>query len=463
MKRFDGYIRVSDVKGRSGDRFLSPDIQADTIRRLAAGKGLELNEPIVEELDVSGGKRIEDRELGRLVERVERGESAGIIVWKLSRFSRNLQDCVNVTKRIKDAGGRLIAEDFDTANAGMANAMLGLLAGLAQDEREARQEGFEQARFRSIENGIYNGRAPFGYRKREDGRLEADKAEAKIVRKVFEQRAAGVPFSQVARERGWSHSTARQILSNIAYRGVARSGAHVNQNAHPAIISRELWNAAQAGRVRQGAPPGETTRDRLLLGIARCAGCGKSLKVVRRKRADGSFVVSYFCKDAASERCPDRAFVHADELDAFVAEWFERALASAPRLVDVVSAGRELEQAQAEQAEAEQQLYAYIEGADTLDKALFQRGLNARQRRVEEARERVQHLSAHLVRIPVGGPLIDLWRDFDPLERREILAGFLAAVQVARGASSDLPGHIRIVWSDGTVAHDEARVRVAAA
>ena len=54
MKRFDGYVRVSDVKGRNGERFLSPDIQAETIRRLARANGLELNEPIVEELDVSG-------------------------------------------------------------------------------------------------------------------------------------------------------------------------------------------------------------------------------------------------------------------------------------------------------------------------------------------------------------------------------------------------------------------------
>jgi hypothetical protein len=64
MKRFDAYVRVSDVRGRSGDRFLSPELQTNTIRRLAQANGLELNEPTVEELDVSGGKRIEDRELG---------------------------------------------------------------------------------------------------------------------------------------------------------------------------------------------------------------------------------------------------------------------------------------------------------------------------------------------------------------------------------------------------------------
>jgi hypothetical protein len=59
---FDGYIRVSDTKGRSRERFLSPDIQRDTIARIARAKGVKLNEPIVEELDVSGGKRIEDCE-----------------------------------------------------------------------------------------------------------------------------------------------------------------------------------------------------------------------------------------------------------------------------------------------------------------------------------------------------------------------------------------------------------------
>jgi site-specific DNA recombinase len=459
--RFDGYIRVSDVKGRNGERFLSPEIQRDTIKRLAVAKGVELGE-IVQELDVSGGKKIEERELGRLVERVERGESGGVIVWKLSRFSRSLLDAVEAATRIKAAGGRLIADDFDSAQT-MGKAMLGLLAGLAEEELDARREGFRQARQRSVERGVPNGRAPLGYRKREDGRLEIVEREAKIVREVFEQRAAGLAFSEIARRQGWSHSSARQILSNVAYLGVARSGEYVNEKAHPPIVSRALWDAAQAGRKHQGPPPGETTKDRLLLGLARCAGCGKTLKVVRRPRADGSYAVSYFCKNAASRPCPERAFVHAEELDAFVADWFEQALASAPRMIDVVSAGRELEQAQAEQAEAEEQLYAYVENADTLDKILFQRGLSARQARVDETRERVRHLAARLTRIPVGGALPDLWREFGPAERREVLGGFLDRVEVSRGASAELGDNVRILWSDGTLAHEEAGVRVAAA
>ena len=61
---FDGYIRVSVTRGRSGPGFISPQVQRDTIERLAAAKGLELGE-VVEELDVSEGNRVEERELGR--------------------------------------------------------------------------------------------------------------------------------------------------------------------------------------------------------------------------------------------------------------------------------------------------------------------------------------------------------------------------------------------------------------
>jgi hypothetical protein len=104
-----------------------------------------------------------------------------------------------------------------------------------------------------------------------------------------------------------------------------------------------------------------------------------------------------------------------------------------------------------------------MENADATNKAAFQGGQDARQRRLDEAEERVRHLSARLTRLPDGGPLSTLWGRFDALERREVLAGFLDRVEVARGASQDLAGNVRILWADGTVAKDEGRARVAAA
>ena len=51
----DGYIRVSQVNGRSGDRFISPQVQRDQIQGYARLHGHQLG-VIFEELDQSGGR-----------------------------------------------------------------------------------------------------------------------------------------------------------------------------------------------------------------------------------------------------------------------------------------------------------------------------------------------------------------------------------------------------------------------
>jgi hypothetical protein len=142
---------------------------------------------------------------------------------------------------------------------------------------------------------------------------------------------------------------------------------------------------------------------------------------------------------------------------------FSAALRSTPRLVDVVAVGHELEAAQKALSTLEAEQDAFVENGEALRAEHFARGYAARERRIEEAREEVRQLSARLPKLPVGGSLIDLWEGFEPAERREVLAGFLGRVVASRGASSSLEEHVVIEWADGTVANDEARVRVAAA
>src|SRR5689334_24190335 len=49
------YVRVSDVRGRSGESFISPRDQEDRCRALATARGYEVGE-VFTDLDVSGGK-----------------------------------------------------------------------------------------------------------------------------------------------------------------------------------------------------------------------------------------------------------------------------------------------------------------------------------------------------------------------------------------------------------------------
>jgi DNA invertase Pin-like site-specific DNA recombinase len=454
------YMRQS----RARERTISIEEQRRDIHAWAVQAGVELAAEVVEQ-NVSGSKPWRERALGEAVAACEAGEAAGIVVAWQDRLSReNGRATAEVWDALEAADARLVcaAEGLDTAT-GDHEMLFTIKAAVAREQWKRHRANWERARRNAIDRGVFAGRGAIGYRKLRNRPLEVVPREARKVQEAFELRAAGFPFAEIGRRFGWSHSTTRQILANDVYLGVARHGAFRNEDAHPAIVTRELFDAANAARTVQPVPPGDTTRDRLLPGIARCGGCGKTLKVVRRPRVDGSYVVAYYCKNAASEPCPDRAYVHADELDTFVAEWFAAALRKVPRMVDLVAAGRDLEKAQTEQARAQADLYAYVETADAMDQVLFRHGLEARQRRVDEASERMRHLSARLVRLPAGGPLISLWEGFDALERRTVLAGFLDRVEVARGASRGLVGHVHVVWADGTVAHDESGVRVAAA
>jgi Resolvase, N terminal domain len=104
--RLVGYVRVSDVAGRSGASFISPGVQRERIAAWCSLYDAHLQD-VAEELDESGGRA--DRPLLlKAIERVERGLSDGIIVAKLDRFGRSFKDALEHIERIDRAGARLI-------------------------------------------------------------------------------------------------------------------------------------------------------------------------------------------------------------------------------------------------------------------------------------------------------------------------------------------------------------------
>lgn len=454
------YMRQS----RKKEQTISIEEQRRDIERWASAAGVTLAPEIIEQ-GISGSKPWRERALGEAVAACERGEAAGIIVAWQDRLSRESNlGTAEVWEALGNAGARLVcaAEGLDTAT-GDHEMLFTIRSAINRDRWKRYRENSGRSQRSAHERGIPNGQPALGYRKGKDKRLEIDKAGAAKVRKMAELRLAGEPFSRIGRQFGLSDSTVRQILSNDVYLGILRCGALVTENAHPVILTRDQFDALQAARTKRPVPPGDTTRDLLLQGLAHCSGCGHTLKVVTRRRANGSRVTAYYCKNAASDACPKRAYVHADDLDGFVSDWFAAALKETPRMVDVVKAERELEQAQRERDKAEADLRGYNKTADASDPVLFQEGLAARQKRLDDARTKVQLASARTTRLPAGGSLLKLWDTFSPAERRDVLAGFLDRIIVCRGASSNLAANIEIVWSDGQVAQHERRVRVAAA
>ena len=324
---YAGLIRISRVGGREGERFLSPAVQREAIERLAAVHGIEVSE-IVEERDVSGGTAIEQRPVGRLVERIEAGELDGLVVWRVSRYSRNLLDGITIASRIVKAGGRLLGEDIDSA-APLGRAVMALLLGMAEEELDQRRAGWATAIDRANARGDFAGRIPFGYRREPDtnpktrsrwtGPLLPDPETAPIVVEMFRLRAQGRSLGECA---GYlrahtnlkaSRTTARTILHNPVYLGRIEYGGKVYRDTHEPIVPERLWAQAQqrgAATPRNGAQAGQG----ILAGIARCASCGYRLNrgVAGPKHRREAL---YVCRDP---RCESRPAVRVSVLDGYV-------------------------------------------------------------------------------------------------------------------------------------------------
>ncbi|HYN50325.1 MAG TPA: recombinase family protein [Thermoleophilaceae bacterium] len=109
----DGYVRVSQVRGRAGERLISSLEQRAQIEGWARLHGAAVGE-VFEELDESGARA--DRPLlERALQRIEAGTSHGLVVARLDRFGRSLIDGLAAIERIRRAGGTSVSvqDGFD--------------------------------------------------------------------------------------------------------------------------------------------------------------------------------------------------------------------------------------------------------------------------------------------------------------------------------------------------------------
>jgi site-specific DNA recombinase len=454
---FDGYIRVSRVAGRSGDSFISPKEQRERIKAWAKAKGHAVAK-WHEDLDQPGSKA--DRPgLTAAIDRIESGASKGLIVARLDRFGRSVQDSANLLARIRDAGGVLctVAEGIDTSGY-MGKFLADLFAALGELELARIRENWNAARRSAVSRGIHvSGRVPTGYKRGEDRVLLPDPRTAPAIRELFQRRAAGQSWTQLARffeERGlvtpwgnehWTVATVRTIVRNRVYLGEARAGAIVNAEAHEPLIGLAEWNAAN---VAKGVHPSRSGRGTgLLSGLLRCAGCSYAMKPSMGRTRHGKPFLEYQCKpDKAAGRCPAPAAVKATVIEPFVLErLFEFAEGAAGQSVE--GEGDDAERTAA-LAEAEAELEAALDGrlADALggpQSDAFLRTVEKRHAEVEALRGQLRESEGTRRRLDLETDLREAWDDLTLDDRRRLLHSVFDSVFLwrtgAKGRNGKLP------------------------
>src|SRR5271165_6982293 len=248
----DAYVRVSKVGGRSGESFISPDVQHERIESWAKAHGhtLTWHEP---ELDVSGGT-MSRPVFDRITERVRTGQTDGVIVAKLDRFARTLVGALGTLEEFERHNAVLVsvADNLDLSTP-MGKAFLRILLVFAELERDRISESWKTATSNAVDRGIHEAFVMRG----------AHSSRTDIARRLDQL----APRPKAGR---WTPPMVDRIIKNRVYLGYAYRGDRVNRQAHEAIVSVAEWHAANLAPVRAAA---RGKKPNLLGGIARCAGC----------------------------------------------------------------------------------------------------------------------------------------------------------------------------------------------
>jgi site-specific DNA recombinase len=454
-RRMDGYVRVSRRMGREGPGYISPDVQRESIQRWADYRGVTIAAWHFDE-DESGGTQNRPG-LREAMRRVEDGETDGIACWRLNRFARNVAGAIDDVERVQAAGGVLafVEEDIDPTGP-FGSFILTILLAVATLERENLVQGWKTAKSRAMDRGVKIGPTPFGYRRRDDAVLEPDPKLAPIVAEAFRRAGeqglhAAVDFlaanpgahdegARAGRERSWTTSTVRRLLANRAYLGENRYADRVDRDAHPALVTRAVWEAAQHEGPKQRRP----ARHYPLSGLARCASCGESMiggsagKGVRTYRCRASL------KSWKGDVCPSPVNVLADSLEAHVRALLGDLLRETWEAHEDVESG--LAGAELALREAEVELDSLVMDSElrrSLGAERFRRLADTTAEAVERAQAQYREAAARAARaMTVSEP--ELVESATPEELGVLARGGLEAVVVKRGRGN-LDARVQLV------------------
>ena len=273
-----------------------------------------------------------------------------VVTKSISRLSRNTTDCLQIVRELQQLNIPIIFEKEHINTGAMASELfLSILSSIAQDESHSTAGNLRWAIRQRFASGKFRvSSAPYGY-SIEDGNLVINRAEARIVREIFQQFLSGMSASQIAKKlnhnhvatkRGgqWRSNTVINILRNSNYTGDMlcqktyrddQYHRHFNQGEltqyliedhHPSLVNHETFNriqvllkeAAQKRHIETGSH--KYQHHDLFSGKIICDNCGTTFK--RQTRPNKIY---WACQKhlKSAKQCPIKAVPEASLEVAF--------------------------------------------------------------------------------------------------------------------------------------------------
>ncbi len=287
MKPWIIYTRVSTDK--QSERGASLEAQLAACTGLATAHGHQIIH--IADAGESAGA-VDQPGIRKILDLVEAGKVAGVLVYKLDRIARNTRGLLDLVERFTAHGVHFtsVHERIDTSGAS-GRLILTVLAALAQFEREQLIERIKATNdYRRAEGAWVGGTPPAGLTIERRGKLRfliPHPKHAPDVAAVWQMVIAGRSLAEVAanlqqagvptsmgkrKSKGvWARNTVEHLVKNRRYIGVL-VGADDFERAAAMLSSRLQRPSPKA--VAAASCAARTWR---LQGVAKCAHCGSGL------------------------------------------------------------------------------------------------------------------------------------------------------------------------------------------
>lgn len=472
---------------------------------------------IVGEYEDAGksGRSIEGRiQFNRMMEDIKSGKDgvSFVLVFKLARFARNAADVLSTLQIMQDYGVNLICvDDGIDSSKDAGKLMISVLSAVAEIERENIRIQTMEGRIQKAREGKWNGGfAPYGY-KLEDGELFINEEEAVAIRTIFDQYvnttigANGLSkylenhgIRKIPRQNGknplFDAGLIRKILKNPVYNGKIAFGRRtlekvhgtrneykqveqdeylISEGIHEAIVSDEVWQAAQVKLKSQAKKyehvnKGKDTRTHMLSGIVKCPICGVGMfgnKCIKKKKDGTKYKDFYYygCKHRQmirGHKCTFSKQIREELLDDAVAEVIVK-IVSNPKFasmmqekinmkVDTSEIEKEIDNYQKELRKSHSTKFKLIEEIDNLDvdDKHYKRRKQDLDDRLYRMYDKIEELESLLIDAKAKKQTIEaekltgdniykvliyfdkLYKVMNDVERRQLITALISEIQV---------------------------------
>lgn len=290
------YVRYSSENQRDG---YSVEYQLEECQNYITSQGYQFLKAYIDE--AVSGKSIKKRDaFFDLLADVKKGLYDVVIVYKYSRFARNLMEATLYRQQIEKNGAKLISamERIDDSTP-EGRMMRNIIMTMDEYYSDNLSTFVQSSMYTAAKSGKYlGGILPYGFSVDKDNNFIENKAEADIVRRIFDLKLSGMTAIEIVRAlhgdglrsrtgKRFTRSFIAKMLKNERYIGTYKYEINGYDpikipNAFAPIVDLNVWNEVQEIVKEEARAPYVKSRLRQriypLVGKMYCGACGEPFR-----------------------------------------------------------------------------------------------------------------------------------------------------------------------------------------